>query len=130
MTSIPRIVFIMPHNSDPDFAAKSEILQSLTHTFNLDGELPPQLYPPFSIDEALQTLRDADIVVADLSKERPSCYFELGLAEALRKNIIRIAEQDTVIHQTSARDKVIYYKDLEDYKIKMRAIFVQACKHS
>jgi nucleoside 2-deoxyribosyltransferase len=88
----------------------------------LVGDLPPLQYPPFSITETHQKLAGADLVVADLSKERPSCYFELGIAEALHKNIIRIAEQDTTIHQTSDKDKIIYYNNLEDYEIKMRSI--------
>ena len=130
MNIIKKVIFIMPHKADPNFSAKVEITRNLLETFNLDGELPPQSYPPFSIDEALQRLREAAIVVADLLKERPSCYFELGLAEALRKNIVRIAEHNTVIHQTSERDKVIYYKDLLDYKVKMQSIIESFAKHN
>lgn len=39
----------------------------------------------------------ARFVVADLTDERPSCYFEAGYAEALRKPVIYIASKESVL---------------------------------
>ena len=41
-------------------------------------------------------IRKAHFVVADLTDERPSCYFEVGYAEALGKPTIYIASKDSV----------------------------------
>lgn len=43
-------------------------------------------------------IEKAEIIVADLSYERPNCYYELGYAKALGKEMIIIAKQGTKIH--------------------------------
>lgn len=41
-------------------------------------------------------IRSAQFVVADLTDERPSCYFEAGYAEALGKRVIYVASKQSV----------------------------------
>ena len=41
-------------------------------------------------------IRGAQFVVADLTDERPSCYFEAGFAEALGKSVIYVASKQSV----------------------------------
>lgn len=41
-------------------------------------------------------IRGAQFVVADLTDERPSCYFEAGYAEALGKHVIYVASKQSV----------------------------------
>lgn len=54
------------------------------------------------LDDLVARIKDeihrAAFVVADLTDERPSCYFEAGYAEADRKPVIYIASQDSVIN--------------------------------
>ena len=40
----------------------------------------------------------AQFIVADLTDERPSCYFEVGYAEALDKPVVYLASKESVIH--------------------------------
>ena len=42
-------------------------------------------------------IRAAHFIVADLTDERPSCYFEAGYAEALQKPVIYISSKNSVI---------------------------------
>jgi hypothetical protein len=42
-------------------------------------------------------IQSSTFVVADLTDERPSCYFEAGYAEALRKPVIYMASQNSVL---------------------------------
>lgn len=44
-----------------------------------------------------QEIRKAKFIVADLTDERPSCYFEAGFAEALGKNVIYIASKQSIV---------------------------------
>jgi hypothetical protein len=60
--------------------------------------------------------------LADLSLERPSCYYELGLAEALGKPVYLIAAEGTDIHQTASRRLVSFYNGQEDFIILLKHI--------
>lgn len=42
-------------------------------------------------------IKKADFVVADLTDERPSCYFEAGYAEAQSKPIIYVDSKDSIV---------------------------------
>lgn len=46
-------------------------------------------------------IHDALFIVADLTDERPSCYFEAGYAEALDKSVLYIASEQSVVHPGS-----------------------------
>lgn len=45
-----------------------------------------------------EEIERAQFVIADLTDERPSCYFEAGYAEALRKPVIYIASKESVVN--------------------------------
>jgi len=54
-----------------------------------------------TLDELVKRIKDeiekCKFVIADLTDERPSCYFEAGYAEALRKPIIFVASKESVV---------------------------------
>lgn len=111
------VYVIMPINSDPQAMQKQHLLSTLALRFQLQLYLP--LYKKddaaFNLTKTLAMMRGASFVFADLSLARPSCYYELGLAEALGKKIYPVAENGTDIHQTAVRSKVKYYADLNDF---------------
>lgn len=49
-------------------------------------------------DQIVHMIRNARLVVADLTHERPNVYFELGYARGLGKRVITIARNDAQIH--------------------------------
>ena len=55
-----------------------------------------------TLDELVRRIKEeierALFVVADLTDERPSCYFEVGYAEALRKPVIYVASKESVVN--------------------------------
>jgi nucleoside 2-deoxyribosyltransferase len=68
-------------------------------------------------------------VLADLSLERPSCYYELGLAEALGKPVYLIAKKNTDIHQTASRRLVRYFDNEDEYKVLVENIIIEATEN-
>lgn len=54
------------------------------------------------LEELVRRIKDeiekASFIIADLTDERPSCYFEAGYAEALGKPIIFVASKDSVVN--------------------------------
>lgn len=128
---------IMPVGSDEQFEEKrqavSDILTKRGHSahFPLDGVLPeePTRQVPFNLQSALDVLSSVDVVIADLSLERPSCYYELGLAQALGKRTILIAQKGSRLHQAAGSQSVRFY-DTNEYPEVMTALIESAeAKH-
>lgn len=71
-------------------------------------------------------IKNAQFIIADLTDERPSCYFEAGFAEGLKKNIIYVASKDSVINPKQVNKihfdihrNVIHFVNLEELKTKL-----------
>ena len=108
---------IMPVSADPQFAEKKSILIRAAEKHGISVHFPfdTSKESTFDIDKTLSVLTDADFVIADLSMKRPSCYFELGLAQAQHKDVYLIAKEGTDIHQAHGRRLTRFYESLEDY---------------
>lgn len=108
------ILVIMPIGSDPEFLTKQNVIQDVIEKAGLQVQFPEYdpADPLFSQAEFTKELLSSNAVLADLSGERPSCYYELGFAEALHRPVHLIAEQNTVIHQSAYRDSVQFYSDM------------------
>lgn len=112
---------IMASTSFPNSTEKREILKRCAHnngwaihTPSYDANLPS-----FDLIETKFHLNYCQLTIADLSDERPSCYYELGLAEALGRPTALFASKDTPIHQTASRNAVTFFADLEDFQRKI-----------
>jgi nucleoside 2-deoxyribosyltransferase len=77
-------------------------------------------------------IRSAQFIVADLTDERPSCYFEAGYAEALGKPVIYVASKQSVIRPgTNTRihfdihTNVNYFSNHRELKDKLSAAIVR-----
>lgn len=80
----------------------------------------------------IDNIKKAELIIADLSFERPNCYYELGYARAIGKNIISIASKNTQIHFDVEHYDCVYFssgeelegelqKRLNDYKNRIRS---------
>lgn len=109
---------IMPVGADHQFEDKRSILQKVAEKEGLTPYFPFHRTSKMTFDKetTLSDIRESDFVLADLSMERPSCYFELGLAQALGKDVYLIAQQDTDIHQAHGRGLTRFYEGLSDYE--------------
>jgi hypothetical protein len=119
---------ILPVHSDPDFATKREVIARVAAETGWRLLIPDYdgAAPIFDAARARTTLAEAALVIADLSRARPSCYFELGFAEALGKPVRLIAEAGTEIHQTGARDVVAFYEGPHKFRDALAAILASS----
>lgn len=103
-------------------AAKDNNLTAVFPHYNKDAEI-------FDLSSMLKSLRKMLFVVVDLSLERPSCYYELGIVESLGIKTFIFAQKGTDIHQTTYRSRVIFYNDLEDFEKLMNRSFSEEISH-
>jgi hypothetical protein len=79
---------------DQRFDAIEEVLGDLEcYAIRIDKEAPLEGL----VDRIKEEIRRANFVLADLTDERPSCYFEVGYAEALGVPVIYAASKQSVV---------------------------------
>ena len=85
--------------SDPGYAPKRQALDDIAQELNIRFFFPLDQQKSVSVSSAVADLHKAGLVIADLSLERPSCYFEVGVAQGIGKTVAFIAATGTPIHQ-------------------------------
>ena len=101
--------------TDSKYMEKRSIVRSLFGSKCLDVFLPLESVGVLSYEETLTKLHQCQAFIADLSMERPSVYFELGLASAFGKPIYLLASEGTKIHQSGAH-QILTYSGINEYK--------------
>jgi hypothetical protein len=117
---------LMPIGSDPDYRAKQAVLERAIRSAGLTPSFPDYdpVDPKFDLDGFLSQLRRSTVVVADVTGERPSVYFELGLAQALGKLVLMVAKSDTILHQHARDVRLVRYSCLEDLELKLEKMLL------
>lgn len=76
------------------------------------------------LTKIIESIKKAEIIIADLSYERPNCYFELGYAMAVGKKIIITAKVGTKIHFDVSGYEIIYYEDTQDLYRQLKMVLL------
>lgn len=85
-----------------------------------------------TLDELVKRIKEeiekSSFVIADLTDERPSCYYEAGYAEALRKPTIFVASKESVVTPRTKTNihfdihrNVNYFTNTTELKQKLKA---------
>lgn len=69
-------------------------------------------------EQILEGIQQSDLIYADLTNERPNCYFELGYALALQKEIILTVKKGDRIHFDLSNFRFIEWETDYDLKTK------------
>ena len=88
------------------------------------------LYRPTTIvDDIWQGIRDAKLLIAELTGRNPNVFYELGLAHAISKPVILIAKSiDDVPFDLRSIRVLVYDKDHPDWGNKLRLSLAKAIK--
>lgn len=110
-----KVLVVMPIQADPELEAKRKILiETLGERAALPDFTPYASSTDVCALSELEHFRKFSRAIVDLSFERPSCYFELGVAQALGVKCCLLAKTGTVIHQHFG--DVTFYDDLEQFQ--------------
>ncbi len=86
---------ITAYRLDQLYAEKRSIVERLARKYKMQAYYAmfqaPLLHGGFNLLETQRLIEFADFIIADLTYERPSCYYELGFAQGLRKPVDLIA---------------------------------------
>jgi nucleoside 2-deoxyribosyltransferase len=122
-----KFFLITPYINDNEFSQKKEIVKALSvingFEFNIAEEV--KIDDKLSIELTLTLITESNFCIADLSYERPSCYFEVGYLQALNKKVYLIARDNTIIHQVLNPETIKYYANIDAYKVLVEDIFRQ-----
>jgi hypothetical protein len=79
-------------------------------------------------DQVLEEIASSQYVLADLSGERPNCYYETGFAHALGKQIILTIKESDRIHFDLASYRFIQWATEAELRRELRKRFTELVK--
>jgi len=113
-----KLFVIAPYQIDPNYAKKKDILTQVCIDLNIQIQIAEDSKTGNSLNaiETVKLIEACDFSIADLSYERPSCYYEIGYLQALNKRVYLISELNTKLHQVLNGESVLIYSDLGNYR--------------
>ena len=83
----------MPVGADGDSDRKQSIVRAVAALLNLKPHFPKYdtNQPAFDLKEFIEDIKGALFILADLSLGRPSCYYELGIADSVNTESGRLS---------------------------------------
>ncbi|MDE6200304.1 MAG: nucleoside 2-deoxyribosyltransferase [Clostridiales bacterium] len=119
--------FIITSFADKDSLRKAQYAyrEGCKRIINKDGESMrafrvDQLYSNGStaiVDNIYSAINNAEVVIADLTDNRPNCYYELGYARALNKPVILFSDSSTTLEFDERGYECIQYDVYEPDEI-------------
>jgi nucleoside 2-deoxyribosyltransferase len=108
--------------SDPSLIDVYNAMKEVCAQFDLKAYRIDDIEPRDQITDAiLNNIAAADLILADLSGERPNVYYEVGYAHALGKRPILQRSAGTRLHFDLSVHKVPEYKNITELKDSLRS---------
>lgn len=115
-------IFVVMKLADEQLdSAYTGVIKPLGESFGYNVLRVDEIQNGGSINQQiLEELSSSAIVLADLSGERPNCYYEAGFAHAIGKEIIFSIKDGTTIHFDLASNRFITWRTEAEYRRKLR----------
>jgi len=121
------VFLVTPHTKDEDFDNKKSIVERILNKHKIKLNTAGKGVS-LSANDTIKLYQKSDFFIADISLERPSCYYELGYLQALKKRGFIISKENEKIHQLLNRDSIRFYNDLIDYEKMIERIAEEIAK--
>lgn len=117
----PQVFVIMTFGDDELDSAYEGVIRPVIEEFNLKAIRIDEIQDSGKItDQMLEQIASSKYVFADLTGERPNCYYECGFAHALGKELILTVKRNQNIHFDLATYRFITWKTEADLRRKLR----------
>jgi len=126
ITVAPQQVFVImkfaDSEKDPELeAAYEKAIEPVIREFGYIGVRVDKIHDSKKItDQILLNLERSEVVLADLTGERPNCYYEAGYAHALQKEMIFTIKKGEPVHFDVAGYRFIEWKDYNHLANELR----------
>ncbi len=111
--------FICPLDNEEVLHNYEFVIKPTVRQFHFDIQKADEISHTGTITDAiLSAINRSRFLVADLTDEKPNCYYEVGYAHALGKPVIILAKESTHRHFDISTYKWNFWKDYKDLKPK------------
>jgi nucleoside 2-deoxyribosyltransferase len=122
-TSAPRKqIFVIMKFADEDMDSAYEgVIKPLGNEFGYEVLRVDEIQNSGNINQQiLEGIASSEIVLADLTGERPNCYYEAGFAHAIGKELVFSIKTGSPIHFDLAAYRFINWRTEAEYRTKLR----------
>jgi len=79
-------------------------------------------------DKVIECILHAKFIIADLTEQRPNCYYELGFSHAHGKDVIHIIHEKEPIHFDIKDYNFIVYPSVSELKVRLKDRIINTIK--
>ncbi|MDH5547691.1 MAG: nucleoside 2-deoxyribosyltransferase [Gammaproteobacteria bacterium] len=116
-----QIFTIMKFGDDILDSAYEGVIKPLAEEYDLEAVRVDEIQDSGQISQQiLENIACSRIVIAELTGERPNCYYEAGFAHALGKELIFIINEDSKIHFDLSGYRFITWKTEAQLRNRLR----------
>ncbi|USK82640.1 nucleoside 2-deoxyribosyltransferase [Peribacillus frigoritolerans] len=110
-----KLIFVaMSFQNDPSLEDAYESIKRAVKSIRkgLKSERVDEIEGDFTInDKIIESIKKCNIMIVDLTHQRPNVYYELGYGRALGKKIILLAREGEKPHFDVSNQNIIFYKN-------------------
>ncbi|MCP4265687.1 MAG: hypothetical protein GY777_08950 [Candidatus Brocadiaceae bacterium] len=114
------IVLMAISGNNPELEDVLNTIRRTCKNFNIEVRRVDEIQHSYRItDLLLNEIKKADIIIADLSHEKPNVYYEVGYAHGLDRNVILVAKSNQSLHFDLKDYNVIFYESMTDLENRL-----------